>query len=77
VGAVPSRLRGVLALSFAASIVASIVACGGPANEGEPSRAETYQRTNPREGIAAPGDTASSPRNMPGSGKGSASPRGK
>jgi hypothetical protein len=66
-------LRGVLALSFAASIVA----CGGPANEGQPTRAETYQRTNPREGIAAPGDTASSPRDMPGSGKGSATPRGK
>jgi hypothetical protein len=65
--------RGVLALALASSVLA----CGGPANEGQPSRAETYQRTNPREGIAAPGDTASSPRDMPGSGKGSATPRGK
>jgi hypothetical protein len=75
VGGAWSRLGGVVALSLAAP---AIGACGGPSNESPPSRAETYQRTNPREGIAAPpGDTASSPRDMPGSGRGSASPRGK
>jgi hypothetical protein len=73
VGAVLSRFRGVVVLALASSVGA----CGGPSNEAAPSRAETYQRTNPHEGIAAPGDTASSPRDMPGSGRGSATPRGK
>jgi hypothetical protein len=68
-----SRVRGVVALSLASAMAA----CGAPSNEGAPSRAETYQRTNPREGIAAPGDTASAPRDMPGSGRGSNPPRGK
>jgi hypothetical protein len=66
-------LRSVVALSLASAIGA----CGGASNDAGPSRAETYQRANPREGIAAPGNTASSPRDMPGSGRGSNPPRGK
>jgi hypothetical protein len=53
-------------------------ACGGEAAEAGKTRAETYQRNNPREGMGVNGtDPSPPPRDMPGSGRGSATPRGK
>jgi hypothetical protein len=53
-------------------------ACGAEAAEAGKSRAETYQRNNPREGLGVNGtDNAAPARDMPGSGRGSAAPRGK
>jgi hypothetical protein len=52
-------------------------ACGGGAAEAGQSRADTYQRNNPREGMGAGGDPGKAPRDMPGSGRGSATPHGK
>jgi hypothetical protein len=54
-----------------------VAACGGESAEAGQSRADTYQRNNPREGMGAGGDPGKAPRDMPGSGRGSASPHGK
>jgi hypothetical protein len=65
-------------LCIASLALGATPGCGGEAAEAGKSRAETYQRNNPREGMGAPGtDSSPPPRDMPGSGRGSATPRGK
>jgi hypothetical protein len=42
------------------------------------TRADSYQRANPREALGSPGgDVGNPPRDMPGKGRGSETPRGK
>jgi hypothetical protein len=69
----PGRL--LLGVVFVAASIAC--ACGGQAADTGHSRADSYQRNNPREGIGVSGDTGKAPRDMPGGGRGSAPPRGK
>jgi hypothetical protein len=59
-------------------LASSSGACVEQGTQGGRSRADTYQRTNPREGMGAGGgDVGKPPRDMPGSGRGSATPHGK
>jgi hypothetical protein len=71
-------VRAVRSLAGAAFVVAQLTcACGGEAADTGQSRADGYQRNNPREGIGVNCDTGKPARDMPGSGKGSAPPKGK
>jgi hypothetical protein len=72
---VPRRSAAIAVISAGLAVLA--MACGAADAEG-PSRADTYQRNNPREGLGAGGaDPGAPPRDMPGAGRGSATPRGK
>jgi hypothetical protein len=72
------RLRATLGVGLTVLALGATLGCGGEAAEAGHSRAETYQRNNPREGMGANGSDTSPPsRDMPGSGRGSTTPRGK
>jgi hypothetical protein len=75
----PCRGRGCrrIALAFALLVAPLLAACAADAQADGSTHADNPHNPNPTQGLGAGGAVGPAPRDMPGGGRGSSTPKGK